>query len=178
MPHRLASEAMGELIITAKGACMKKIVITVIVGVLMLFAFAAYTALHTASATKDTEVRNASVSIKVNQSGYSYADGSPLGESLKLPPGPVEIILLYAYPISASNDIESDNYPEHKFTILAPKDGERKEFRLESEALSPRHTKVVMKLNAGQDNVKKYTLYCEISCPAMGQLFKEIEVIG
>ncbi|MDO8742712.1 MAG: hypothetical protein Q7J45_04275 [bacterium] len=113
------------------------------------------------------------IHIDVSPRGYFVRGGNFISKTLRLQRGRhVKIIFHYDYPAS---DAE---LPSHQFTILAPKTQDREEFRLQSESLTSMNREVVMELNVGENNIDRYLLGCSISCDAMAQLFREIEVIG
>lgn len=153
---------------------------------ILLFSFAAATALIlSATATKDEGVQKVApasldeVHIKVNQDGYFLEDGSRVTEALRLPRGHhVKIVFHYAYLATITNATQPDESPIHQFTIRAADSAGKDTFRLQSKPLSPENTEVEMELDVGRDGIQKYMMYCDINCNAMGQLFKEIEVLG
>ncbi len=146
------------------------------VGIVVIFVLSANLNIFAAEGTKNptaqiqTSARSNSpyvVRMKVSRDGYFLENGNRPLETLELPKGAVELVLLY----------DEKNEPlAHQFAISNNITG----FYLQSTLLSPDHPMIKVRLNVGGNGEKEYDIFCSISCDpsAMTKLFKKIKVIG
>ena len=107
------------------------------------------------------------VNIKVNQKGYFLENGDPVSEALQLKRGHVKLVFHY------DESLVDALGTTHSITVSNNVTG----FSMQSTALSSDSKTAVIEFNVGENGEKEYLFYCNVSCPAMVNLFRKIVVI-